>query len=94
LTSEAPIGYKTAVAAHLFIVSRLEPDLYTYLAREFSSEDDVRVILDRRVGERRAPAGNGGGAQQGERRQGDRRRQSHVARQIRSLGYAFVRLDT
>ena len=80
--------------AHLFIVSRLEPNLYDYLAREFSSEDDVRVILDRRLGERRAQAGNGVGAQPVERRQGDRRRQAHVARQLSSLGYAFVRVDT
>ena len=80
--------------AHLFIVSRLEPNLYDYLAHEFSSEDDVRVILDRRLGERRAQAGNGGGAQQVERRQGDRRRQAHVAHQLSSLGYAFVRVDT
>lgn len=79
--------------AHLFIVSRLEPDLYNYLAREFSTEEDVRVIVDRRVGERRGLAGNGGGAQQVERRQGDRRRQAHVARQLSSLGYAFVRLE-
>jgi len=81
------------VIAHLFIVSRLEPDLYNHLAREFSSEEDVRVIVDRRVGERRALAGDGGGGQQVERRQGDRRRQAHVARQLSSLGYDFVRLD-
>jgi hypothetical protein len=79
------------VIAHLFVVSRLEPDLYTYLAREFSSEEDVRVILDRRIAERRAAAGSG--AQQVERRQSDRRRQAHVAYQLSSLGYAFVRLD-
>jgi hypothetical protein len=81
------------VIAHLFIVSRLEPNLYDYLAREFSREDEVRVILDRRLGERRAQAGNGGGAQQVERRQRDRRRQAHVAGQLSSLGYAFVRVD-
>jgi hypothetical protein len=75
--------------AHLFIVARREPDLYTYLLREFSTESDVRVIVDRRVGERRT----GAGTPQTERRRGDRRAHSHISRQLSSLGYAFVRLD-
>ena len=75
--------------SHLFIVSRLETDLFEYLSREFATEDDVRVIFDRRQGERR----RGGGTHDVERRQGDRRAQSHISRQITSLGYAFVRLD-
>lgn len=79
--------------AHLFIVSRLEPDLYTYLARELSNEPDVRVIVDRRMGERRAASG-ANGVPAVERRLGDRRRQAHVAHQLGSIGYAFVRLDT
>jgi hypothetical protein len=77
------------VISHLFIVSRLETDLFEYLSREFASEDDVRVIFDRRLGERR----RSGAAHDLERRHGDRREQSHVSRQISSLGYAFVRLD-
>ena len=77
------------MTSHLFIVSRLEQDLFEYLSREFASEDDVRVIFDRRLGERR----RGGGEHDVERRLGDRRAQSHISRQISSLGYAFVRLD-
>lgn len=79
----------TYVISHLFIVSRLEPDLYDYLSREFAGEEEVQVIYDRRQGERRR------GARQPdvERRQRDRRAPSHVSRQISSLGYAFVRLD-
>lgn len=42
------------MAQHLFIVSRQQPDLYSYLSREFSAEPDVTVIVDRRQGERRA----------------------------------------
>jgi hypothetical protein len=76
------------VIAHLFIVSRFEPQLFEYLSREFASEDDVNVILDRRVGERRRAAGG----HDVERRQGDRRTLAHVPRQINSLGYAFVRV--
>jgi hypothetical protein len=77
------------VVAHLFIVSRMEPELFTYLSREFASEEDVRVILDRRVGERRIARG----VPEVERRHGDRRALSHVPRQVSSLGYAFVRVD-
>ena len=79
--------------AHLFIVSRLEPDLFAYLSREFAQEDDVRVIVDRRVTQRRRSR-EGFGTTDPERRRRDRRAQAHVARQISSLGYAFVRLDT
>jgi hypothetical protein len=77
------------VIAHLFIVSRLEPQLFEYLSREFASEDDVNVILDRRLGERRGSAGT----RDVERRRGDRRTLGHIPRQLRSLGYAFVRVD-
>jgi len=89
LTSATSIGYKASVIAHLFIVSRLEPQLFEYLSREFASEHDVKVIVDRRVGERRRGAGN----PEVERRQSDRRTLAHVPRQINSLGYAFFRVD-
>jgi hypothetical protein len=92
LTSQTPIGYKGSVAAYIFIVSRLEPDLHLHLAQEFSTEDDVRVIVDRRVGERRRSDGDGQ-TPAVERRRGERRGPSHVDRQLRSLGYAFVRLE-
>jgi hypothetical protein len=42
------------VAKHLFIVSRRQPDLFSYLSREFSAESEVTVIIDRRQGQRRA----------------------------------------
>jgi hypothetical protein len=77
------------VIAHLFIVSRLEPQLFEHLSREFASEADVTVILDRRLGERRRAAQTRGV----ERRRGDRRTLGHIPRQLRSLGYAFVRVD-
>ena len=79
------------MSQHLFIVSRQQPELYSYLTREFSGEPDVQVILDRRQGERR---------QQPEsvmtegidRRHAERRGDSEVGDQLSSLGYAFVRL--
>jgi hypothetical protein len=89
LTRRRSISYITNVD-HLFIVSRQQPDLYRYLAREFSTESDVEVILDRRHGERRAR--REGAATQGERRRSDRRSQADLAGQLNTLGYAFVRL--
>ena len=89
MTSRSPIGYNASVSAHLFIVSRLEPQLFDYLSREFAREDDVTVIFDRRREERRRNAA----FPEIERRQSDRRTLAHVPRQITSLGYAFVRVD-
>jgi hypothetical protein len=78
------------VSSHLFIVSRREPELFAYLSKEFQAEPDVRVIVDRRVGERRRSAEHTPAV---ERRRRDRRGQSHVSRQVNSIGYAFVRVD-
>ena len=78
---------------HLFIVSRQQLDLYRYLSREFSTEVDVQVILDRRYGERRSH-GERRSAPRGDRRATDRRGPSEIVRQINTLGYAFVRLAT
>jgi hypothetical protein len=79
------------VSQHLFIVSRQQPELYSYLAQEFSGEADVRVILDRRQGERRQlRAGPAVGAN--DRRHSDRRGGSDIAGQLSTLGYAFIRL--
>jgi hypothetical protein len=78
------------VAQHLFIVSRQQPGLFSYLAREFSGEPEVTVILDRRQGERRAN-GRSEGAKMN-RRHGDRRLKTDMLGQLATLGYAFVRL--
>ena len=78
------------MAQHLFIVSRREPELYSYLSREFSAESEVTVIIDRRQGERRA--GGGGERMQENRRQSDRRHKAELGLQLSTLGYAFVRL--
>ena len=78
---------------HLFIVSREQLDLYRYLSREFSTEVDVQVILDRRYGERRSH-GERRSAPRGDRRATDRRGPSENGTQINTLGYAFVRLTS
>ena len=78
--------------AHLFIVSRQAPDLFSYLAREFSSEPDVTVILDRRQADRRGRPDKIE-ADGSERRRVDRRVKAEVGTQLSSLGYAFVRVS-
>jgi hypothetical protein len=81
------------VAHHLFIVSRQAPDLYSYLSKEFSSEPDVTVILDRRQGERRRKGEGRTAARPADRRLNDRRLKAEIASQLSTLGYAFVRLS-
>jgi hypothetical protein len=79
------------MAEHLFIVSRRHPDLFSYLSREFFTERDVRVLLDRRCAERRRQADRRA-FNRGDRRRGDRRSMIEVTRNLSSLGYAFVRI--
>lgn len=78
------------MAKHLFIVSRDEPGLFSYLSREFSEEPEVTVILDRRQGERRA--GQPPESPETNRRQTDRRMKAEIVAQLATVGYAFVRL--
>jgi hypothetical protein len=92
LTPLCPIGYKSIVPEHLFIVAKDQHDLYRYLAREFATEPDVQVILDRRRGERRVGA-EARATPHDDRRRAQRRVQKDVGTQISTLGYAFVRLN-
>ena len=82
---------------HLFIVARDSPGLREYLAREFSTEENVEVILDRRAGPDRRSGHDRRGAPRApvapDRRATDRRALRLVDDQIRSLGYAMLRLD-
>ena len=54
---------------HLFIITRAAQDFYEYLKRQFAGQPDVKVVLDRRIDERR----EGQEAHEPERRQKDRR---------------------
>ena len=75
----------------LFIVSRRQPDLFGYLSRQFATEPDMKVMLDRRLSERR----QGASPQplRTERRQAERRRNSEAAHQLLTMGYAVARPD-
>jgi len=62
------------MARHVFVVSRHHARLYDYLIERFQGDRKVEVILDRRVGERRAAERRNGGLLPGtDRRSGDRR---------------------
>jgi hypothetical protein len=72
----------------LFIVARNQPDLYAYLCRRFASDPEMKMVLDRRQGERRRDSVPPSIA---ERRQRDRRQNAEVALQLLTMGYAFAR---
>lgn len=71
----------------LIIVARNQPDLWETLAREFGHGEEIRVLLDRRHGERRkedrlhAP----------DRRSAERRNLLHIEDDLRSRQYVLVR---
>jgi len=75
---------------HYFIVARDQTSLCDYLARQFASEENVEVFLDRRTGHDRREEGRNGAPV--ERRNAERRTQPFVDTQLRSLGYAMFRV--
>lgn len=81
---------------HLFIIARDQPDLCSYLRREFSSEENVEVFLDRRQGQDRRSgrdrrtAARASSAQ--DRRSADRRARGFVEAQLRTNGYAMLQI--
>jgi hypothetical protein len=76
---------------HYFIVARDQTSLCEYLVRQFASEENVAVFLDRRSGRDRRMADGHGDAV--DRRTADRRHQPFVDTQLRSLGYAMFRVE-
>jgi len=90
------------MARHYFIVARDQTSLCEYLSRQFASEENVEVFLDRRAPQdRRKPreprerslAGSNGTVV-ADRRATDRRQQPFVDSQLRSLGYAMLRSNS
>lgn len=81
---------------HLFIIARDQPDLCSYLQREFSGEENVEIFLDRRQGQDRRSghdrrtAARASSAE--DRRSADRRTRRFVEAQLRSYGYAMLQI--
>src|SRR2546425_10947236 len=81
---------------HLFLIARDQPGLGDYLRREFPSEENVEVILARRLGrdrrsghDRRAVPRLVGSAVS-DRRIAEQRTRAPVDAQLRTLGYAML----
>src|SRR4029453_2265957 len=72
----------------LMIVSRDNPGLYEYAAREFANSTEITVVLDRRTNDRRGRSDDA--AVDVDRRHADRRRYA-VDHRLRTIGWAFVR---
>ena len=72
-----------------FIVSRESPEQFEYIKQAFSGEETVRVILDRRVGQRRRSEPSS--ERSVERRRTDRRSRQHLDRELQTLGWALIR---
>jgi len=79
-------GAEMMQLGEIFVVARYNPQLYDYLQREFSHEERIRIIMDRRVGERRQRAD----AAPVERRQSDRRRHQDVDANLRERGFVIL----
>ncbi len=75
------------VSQYLCIVSRDEPDLYQHLRGEFAADEEIEVLPDRRVADRRG----GVQASQPERRRVDRRSQPGLDEELRFRGFAIAR---
>jgi hypothetical protein len=79
-------GEEMMQLGEIFIVARYNPQLYEYLQREFSHDVRIRIIMDRRVGERRQRSD----APPGERRQQERRQYVDVDAHLRDRGVVIV----
>jgi hypothetical protein len=82
---------------HLFLISRDQPGLWEYLRREFSGEENVEVVLDRRLGRDRRSGHDRRaiprlvGSTVSDRRIAEQRTRAPVDAQLRTLGYAMLR---
>ena len=85
-SGEGPALGRETPGAGLFIVAREQKKMYEDLSRAISAGDGVRVILDRRSGERRQQAEKVAS----ERRRGQRRSHPEVDTAVRSHGYAYL----
>jgi len=93
-TPREPIGGRASTALtsppdrFLFIVSRGNAKLASYLQNHFSGDATVQVVVDRRYGERRQQSAD----VTTDRRRADRRSRPHVDKDLRLTSFAIVTL--
>jgi hypothetical protein len=71
-----PVTTQNASRRVIVIPRQLEEFFYDRLSATFAARDDVRVVVDRRSGERRRPRWVSGSGPFTERRRGERREDS------------------
>jgi hypothetical protein len=88
LATSQELTLESDMTPSLFIVSVYRPDLYDAALAAVGCARDVEVVLDRRVGDRRAP----GRPAQSDADLNDRRR-LRLEEQLRTDGWALVSAD-
>lgn len=78
---------KSNTVRGLIIVARDQPDLWRTLIQEFGQSQEIRILLDRRQGERR----KGNQFYAPDRRGVDRRSLPRIEDDVRSRQYVLVR---
>jgi hypothetical protein len=78
-----------AMSEDILVVARTQQGLYEYLCQDFAEDPDVRVVIDRRRGERRQR----GEIWTAERRQNERRTRPALEQKLQSVGFAIVRVE-
>jgi hypothetical protein len=78
----------TSAPPRVIVIPRqLEGFFFDRLSKEFSGRDDVRIVVDRRVGERRRPRHVAGAGASAERRVGRDRRAAPPVWSLPDLRY-------
>jgi hypothetical protein len=84
----APMALTSPPDRFLFIVSRGNAKLASYLQHHFTGDTPVRVVVDRRHGERRQRSAD----ITTDRRRADRRTRPHIDKELRLTSFAIVTL--
>ena len=79
-------------ARHIFVVSRDHSDLYEYLLKQFDDDLNVRVILDRRRGDRRREAAARPHSASERRWRLDRRTRASADEELKFRSHAIISL--
>ena len=88
LDASAGVPWATGTAHHFILVARDREPLYRHLSESLADNPTIRVVLDRRRGDRHAP----GPGSATDRRRAERRWRV-IDEQLRVMGWAVIRVD-